>query len=96
MESYIVLRNDRKTISAAEARRRFSTILGEVAFGHKEYIVTRKGRPMVRIVHIESADERHNLGDVEGWLEEEDPFFEVMKKVECARQDELPRGMEIE
>jgi prevent-host-death family protein len=47
-----------KTISASEANRRFSFILGKVVAG-AEYLVTSHGKPVARIVPVNAeAEER--------------------------------------
>lgn len=44
-----------KSISAADANRRFSQVLREVAEG-QSYVVTNHGRPVARIEPVESYD----------------------------------------
>jgi prevent-host-death family protein len=44
-----------QTISAAEANRRFSTVLRAVREGHT-YVVTAHGKPVARIVPCTQAD----------------------------------------
>ena len=43
-----------KTVSAAEANRKFSQLLREVGRG-SSYVVTRHGRPVARIVPLPSS-----------------------------------------
>jgi prevent-host-death family protein len=46
-----------KTISASEANRKFSTVLGKVTAG-EEYIVTSRGRPVAKIVPFSIEEEK--------------------------------------
>lgn len=42
-----------KEITAREANQRFSAVLGEVERGAKGFVVTKRGRPVARILPIE-------------------------------------------
>ena len=41
-----------KVVTALKARRIFGTIMNAVSFGNDQYIVERKGKPMVAIIPI--------------------------------------------
>jgi prevent-host-death family protein len=78
-----------QTISVAEAKRRFSELLGKVAYGKEVIIITKRGRPMARLVPAEQT-EKH-LSKAKGWLNEEDPFFETIDKIVRNRTKHMPR-----
>jgi prevent-host-death family protein len=40
------------TISSGDARKNFSEILGRVAYGRESFLITKKGRPMARLVPV--------------------------------------------
>jgi prevent-host-death family protein len=69
-----------KVISVAEARQNLSEVLGQVAFGHQSFIVTKKGKPVARIVPVEPSGRPRprTLADVAGWLDSDDRFFKVL------------------
>ena len=45
-----------RAVSAAEANRRFSTVLREVRAGHS-YVITSHGRPVARMVPVRAGQE---------------------------------------
>jgi len=74
-------------ISVADTRRHLAEILGKVAYGGKDFLITKKGRPMARLIPATQAklpDKRPaTLGDIKGWIEDDDPFFrhlEIIRK----------------
>ena len=80
-----------KALNVAEAKKRFSELLGRVAFGGEVILITRRGRPMARLVPPEKDDRQNHLGGVEGWLEEDDPFFEEIDRIVADRVNHRPR-----
>jgi prevent-host-death family protein len=80
-------------VSVAGARNRLSELLGRVAYGGANVLITRRGRPMARLVPPESVDEGHGLADVTGWLEDTHPFIAGVEEVVAARQHHLPRAL---
>ncbi|MEK7509637.1 MAG: type II toxin-antitoxin system Phd/YefM family antitoxin [Patescibacteria group bacterium] len=53
-----------KTLSAMEARKRFGEIMNRVALRGEKFTVARAGKPLARIVPIESNDARIDVFDV--------------------------------
>ena len=78
-----------QTISVAEAKKTFSELLGKVAFRKERIIITKKGRPMACLVPAEQSV--GHLGDIKGWLDENDSFFETMNNIVQNRKDHAPR-----
>ena len=78
-----------ETVNVAEAKKHFSELLGRVAYGKKQILITKRGKPMARLVPAEEND-RH-LADVRGWLDEDDPFFETIDQIVKERLVHLPR-----
>ena len=78
-----------QTISVAEAKKHFSEVLGKVAYNKKRILITKRGQPMARIVPVDEADK--NLGDVKGWLDEDDPFFNIMDSIILNRKKYAPK-----
>ena len=71
-----------KVISVAEVRQNLSEVLGQVAFGHQSFVVTKKGKPVARIVPVEPAErpQPRTLADVAGWLDSDDRFFKDLRQ----------------
>ena len=69
-----------QNVSVANARQHLSEILGKVAYGGEAFVITKKGRPMARLMPIVQAKSKtkkpKSLGDIEGWLADNDPFFQ--------------------
>jgi len=77
------------TISVAEAKKHFSDLLGQVAYKKKRILITKRGRPMARIIPAEANPD--HLVDAQGWLDNDDPFFDVIDHIVQERQKHVPR-----
>ena len=71
------------TLSVAEVRRRLSEVLGKVTYASEEFIITRKGKPVARIVPYAAptVDHPRTLADVKGWLDPRDSFFQTLASI---------------
>ncbi len=47
-----------KTVTAREANHRFAELLSEVETGGRGFVVTKRGRPVARIVPVEAEPHR--------------------------------------
>ena len=57
-------------INAAEFRANCFKILDQVEMTHKEVIITRRGKPVARLLHIGQQEEKDPLlGSMEGLVE---------------------------
>ncbi len=78
-----------ETINIAEAKKHFSELLGQVAYGKKHILITKRGKPMARLI---PADETNmHLSNAKGWLEDDDPFFEAIDRIMQERSKHVPR-----
>jgi prevent-host-death family protein len=78
-----------KIINVAEAKKHFSELLGQVAFNKKHILITKRGKPMARLV---PADEtKLHLSQAKGWLENDDPFFDEIDRIIQDRTKHVPR-----
>jgi len=57
-----------QTIIVAEAKKHFSELLGKVAFGKKQILITKRDKPMARLVPAEQHE--WHLAEAKGWLDE--------------------------
>ncbi len=46
-----------KVVTAIKARQTFGTIMNEVSYGNNQYIVERKGLPMVAIIPVKKLEQ---------------------------------------
>lgn len=79
------------SVNVAEAKKRLSDLLGRVAYGGETVLITRRGRPMARLVPHDVPDEGQGLAGVQGWLDDEDPFFDEVEKIVAQRARHRPR-----
>jgi prevent-host-death family protein len=83
-----------QNISVAETRQHLAEILGKVAYGREAFLITKKGRPMARLVPIaepKSLDKKPlTLGTLQGWLDDDDPFFEHLDTIRKESRQEKP------
>jgi prevent-host-death family protein len=81
----------RQNMSVAEAKKHLSELLGRVAFGKEEFIITKRGKPMARLVPAEENLTR--LAEAKGWLDEGDDFFRIMDRIVEERSKHVPRAL---
>jgi prevent-host-death family protein len=80
-----------ESVNVAEAKKRFSDLLGRVAYGGETVVITRRGRPMAKLVPHGVTGEEGSLAAVRGWLADDDPFFERIDTIVGARARHRPR-----
>lgn len=80
-------------VNVAEAKRRFSDLIGRVAYGRESITITRRGRPMAKLVPIDEQAQDNELADVKGWLADDDPFFVIVDRIVDNRRRHLPRSL---
>ena len=78
-----------KPINLAEAKRRFSDLVGRVAYGGEEIVIARRGRPVARLVPLRPA--APHLATVAGWLPDDDPLFAALDRIAAERGRHVPR-----
>jgi len=76
-------------VSAARARIMLSELLGRVAYARAEFVITRKGKPVARLVPIEEA--RPVPPSRVAGLADDDPFFAALSEIR-SRAARLPSG----
>ncbi|MCE0522404.1 MAG: type II toxin-antitoxin system Phd/YefM family antitoxin [Methylacidiphilales bacterium] len=83
-----------KNISVADTRQHLAEILGKVAYGGETFLITKKGRPMARLLPLarsNSSDKKPaTLGSIQGWIEDGDPFFSHLEKIREESRREIP------
>lgn len=79
----------RKTINVAEAKKHLSELLGRVAYGGEQIVITKRGKPLARLVP--ATEDPLHLADARGWLDEEDDFFVLVENIVEDRVKHIPR-----
>ena len=77
------------SVNLAEAKKHFSELIGKVAYGKERILITKRGRPMARLIPADLS--MKHLGDVKGWLDEDDPFFHEIDHIIQGREKHTPR-----
>ena len=81
------------TMNVADAKRHFAALLGRVAYGGETITITRRGKPMARLVPVDADTAIPHIADVQGWLEEDDPFFATIDTIVAEREVRHPRAL---
>ena len=79
----------RKSINVAEAKKHLSELLGRVAYGGEQIVITKRGKPLARLVP--ATEEPKHLADARGWLDNEDDFFKAIDLIIEDRDKHIPR-----
>ena len=66
-----------RKVTVAEAKAHLSELIGEVSHVGRSVLITRRGRPLAKLVPVDASARLH-LADVKGWLADDDPFFELL------------------
>ena len=83
-----------KEVSVAEAKKHFSDLLGRVAYGGEQIMISKRGKPMAILIPVTQTPRQEHLGQVKGWLEPDDPFLEAIDQVVSDRRKHRPRVFE--
>ena len=78
-----------QTINVADAKKHFSDLLGRVAYGKEQIIITKRGKPMARLVPTDVNDK--HLAQAKGWLKEDDSFFKTIEHIVHSRSRHTSR-----
>ncbi len=78
-----------KSINIADVKKHFSELIGRVAYAKEKLLITKRGKPMARLVPVEES-EKH-LADACGWLDDTDPFFNAIERMIAERSKHVPR-----
>jgi len=79
------------TFGVAEAKKHFSELLSRVAYGRESITIVKRGKPLAMLVPPAAEPGSDHLGKLEGWLENNDPFFKTVNQIVKSRQRHFPR-----
>jgi prevent-host-death family protein len=97
-----------KTVSAAQAKARFSDLIAQVAFGGERFVIERRGKPVAALISIKDLkrlEEAHDskarplgaLALVGAWGDVEEADLEsVIASIYAERERETGRAIELE
>jgi len=80
-----------KTYSVVDAKKHFSEILGRVAYRGESILISKRGKPLAMIVPSTGDLGENHLSKVQGWLEDSDPFFNIVGQIVNKRERHVPR-----
>ena len=80
-----------KSYSIVEAKKHFSEILGRVAYRGERILISKRGKPLAMIVPSTGEPAENHLSKVQGWLEDSDPFFNIIDQIVHERERHIPR-----
>jgi prevent-host-death family protein len=78
-------------VNVAKAKKHFSDLLGRVAYGKETITITRRSKPMAKLVPVGSEGGQSHLADARGWLDERDEFFRTIDQIVKVRRKRTPR-----
>ena len=81
-----------KKITTADARKKFSNIINQVAFGNESFVLTRRGEPIAAIV---SMKELKLLQDLEDHIDIEDAWKAKNEPGEPIPWEDLKKELEL-
>ena len=76
----------------ADIEKRLSELVGRVAFGGEQFIITRRGRAAAVLSPAASSTGGKDLADVKGWLEDDDPLFRFIAESRRRSRARGPRA----
>jgi len=80
-------------VNVAMAKNHLSELLGRVAYGGETVLITRRGRPMAKLVPPDFVAPGEGLRDVKGWVDDNHPFLTAVDDIVAARRRHLPRAL---
>ena len=79
------------TITVANAKRHLADLLGRVASGGETITITQHGKPVARLIPVDSDVAAPHVAEAQGWLEDDDPFFTTINTIVADRETHHPR-----
>ena len=81
------------SVSVVEAKQNLSDLLRRVADGKEVITITRRGKPIAKVVPVGLEASQPHIADAQGWLEEGDTYFKVIEKLVTDRLKHVPRAL---
>ena len=78
-------------LNLTDVKERLDDLVDRVTETGETILFLQSGKPVAKLVPAGSEDEPSHLADVEGWLEDSDPFFAAIDEIVEARSQHRPR-----
>ena len=78
-------------VSVAQVKQHLADLLGRVAYGREQVMITRRGKLMAVLMPPQQARRLHASGKPPGWLDNDDPFFQTIERIVDDRLKHRPR-----
>jgi prevent-host-death family protein len=78
-------------LSVAEAQQHLTDLVEKVAHEGETVLLTDGDRPVAKLIPAGQEEQAGHLANVQGWLEDDDPFFSAIDEIVEARQGHRPR-----
>jgi prevent-host-death family protein len=78
-------------LSVAEAQQHLTDLVEKVAHQGEMILLIDQGKPVAKLIPVDQEEQVGHLANVQGWLEDDDPFFSAIDEIVEARQGHRPR-----
>ena len=78
-------------LSVAEAQQHLTDLVEKMARDGETILLVDGDRPVAKLIPAGKEERAGHLANVQGWLEDDDPFFSAIDEIVEARHDHLPR-----
>jgi len=78
-------------LNLAEVKEQLDDLVDRVSETGETILFLQSGKPVAKLVPASSEDEPSHLADIEGWLDDSDPFFAAIDEIVEARSQHRPR-----
>lgn len=77
--------------SVAEAQQHLTDLVEKMAQDGETILLVDGDRPIAKLIPAGQGEQVGHLANVQGWLEDDDPFFSTIDEIVEARHKHLPR-----
>lgn len=81
----------KRQFNIADAKRYLSRLVGQVAYGGEEITISRRDKPVARLIPFQVKTSRH-IASAKGWLDNDDAFFNSIEGIIKDRSTHTPRS----
>lgn len=83
-----------KSASLAQVKAHLSEFVGEVAHGKRSVLITKRGRPMAKLIPVDPPAVAHPAR-IKGWMDANDPFLKSVDRIVAERAKHRPRPVKL-
>jgi prevent-host-death family protein len=82
-----------ESYNIAELKRRLADLIGRVAYAGATILITRRGKPMAKLVPVHAEATSSGLAEVKGWLASDAPLLADVDRTIASRIERKPRPL---